>query len=260
LGRGAFGRVFLARQSDLSGRPVALKLACDVVSESRSLAQLQHTNIMPVYSYHRANTLQAVCMPFLGRVTFADLLRSYRTDNRLPDTGRQLRSIVAETSMRRSSPDLMIGDPSPVPITIGNDWVKLEHWDYVRSIIWFGAQLAEGLAHAHSRGILHRDLKPANVLLTDDGQPMLLDFNLAADLKKARSGHVGGTLPYMAPEHLEAFARLGELRHQADRPDRAAAALEQAVVGQRPELQVDEAVDRAGIDDGVVGIARAAEG
>ena len=45
------------------------------------------------------------------------------------------------------------------------------------------ARLADGLAHAHDRGILHRDLKPANVLLTDDGRPMLLDFNLAEDLK-----------------------------------------------------------------------------
>src|SRR5262249_38299517 len=39
---------------------------------------------------------------------------------------------------------------------------------------------------------------------------MLLDFNLAADLKSrpgagARAGVIGGTLPYMAPEHLDAF-------------------------------------------------------
>jgi serine/threonine protein kinase len=44
------------------------------------------------------------------------------------------------------------------------------------------ARLAEGLEHAHSRGLLHRDLKPANVLLAGDGTPMLLDFNLAADV------------------------------------------------------------------------------
>src|SRR5207244_1261487 len=68
--------------------------------------------------------------------------------------------------------------------------------------------LADGLAHAHDRGILHRDLKPANVILTDDGRPMLVDFNLAEDTKsrgQAERASVGGTLPYMAPEHLEAF-------------------------------------------------------
>ena len=62
--------------------------------------------------------------------------------------------------------------------------------------------------HAHQRGILHRDLKPANVLLTDDGQPMLLDFNLSEDTKlrnSASAARAGGTLPYMSPEQLESF-------------------------------------------------------
>src|SRR5260221_1184798 len=79
---------------------------------------------------------------------------------------------------------------------------------YVEAILWIGARLADGLGHAHQRGILHRDLKPANILLTDEGQPMLLDFNLSEDTKRhptASAAQVGGTLPYMAPEHLEAF-------------------------------------------------------
>jgi tetratricopeptide (TPR) repeat protein len=70
------------------------------------------------------------------------------------------------------------------------------------------ARLADGLAYAHARGIVHLDLKPANVLLADDGTPMLLDFGLAWNGERRRPGagvYVGGTLPYMAPEHLEAF-------------------------------------------------------
>ena len=75
------------------------------------------------------------------------------------------------------------------------------------------ARLADGLAHAHEHGIIHRDLKPANVLLSDDGQPMLLDFNLADDVRlrsQAPAARIGGTLPYMSPEQLSAFGAAGE--------------------------------------------------
>src|SRR5262249_7808720 len=85
---------------------------------------------------------------------------------------------------------------------------QLDGRSYVDAILWLGARLAEGLAHAHERGILHRVLKPANGLMADDGQPLLLDFNLAEDIKLrsvVSASLVGGTLAYMAPEHLEAF-------------------------------------------------------
>ncbi len=81
---------------------------------------------------------------------------------------------------------------------------------HVRASAWIIARLAEGLEHAHSRGLLHRDLKPSNILITADGTPMLLDFNLSADVRDeadddGAKAMLGGTLPYMAPEHLDAF-------------------------------------------------------
>jgi hypothetical protein len=74
-------------------------------------------------------------------------------------------------------------------------------------VVEAAAQVLEGLAHAHARGIVHRDVKPANVLLADgvEVSVRLLDFGLArfaeADTLTA-AGDVPGTLAYIAPERL----------------------------------------------------------
>src|SRR5262249_28493668 len=108
LGRGAFGRVYLARQGDLAGRPVALKIAYDVAGESRTLAQLQHTNIVPIYSLHRSGPFQAVCMPYFGRTTLARVVEQLSGRASLPSSGRELKSTLdrlpSETVGSTSSP------------------------------------------------------------------------------------------------------------------------------------------------------------
>jgi serine/threonine protein kinase len=61
----------------------------------------------------------------------------------------------------------------------------------------------DGLAYAHSEGMIHRDVKPANVLLTKEGQAVLTDFGIAQIVGGTRytvSGALMGTLAYMAPE------------------------------------------------------------
>jgi hypothetical protein len=71
-----------------------------------------------------------------------------------------------------------------------------------------GAQILDGLAHAHGLGIVHRDIKPSNILLADDDgvSVRLLDFGLAlfdeADTLTA-AGDVPGTLAYISPERLK---------------------------------------------------------
>src|SRR6202034_3146989 len=72
---------------------------------------------------------------------------------------------------------------------------------YTDGVTAIGQQLAEALHFIHQRGICHLDLKPSNVLMTPDGRPMILDFNLSADAQ-APDMRLGGTLAYMSPEQL----------------------------------------------------------
>jgi eukaryotic-like serine/threonine-protein kinase len=66
-------------------------------------------------------------------------------------------------------------------------------------------QVAEGLAYAHSMGVIHRDIKPANLMITDTGLAKIMDFGIArarGAQRLTRDGGIVGTLPYMAPEQL----------------------------------------------------------
>ncbi len=211
LGRGAFGRVYLAREKALAGRLVALKVGADLQGESQFLARLQHTNIVPVYSVHRANPFQALCMPYFGATTLAQVLRELK---QLPAPPRSGRWLVQSLATRQDATNGSAANRATDGLTL------LGQKSYPDAVLWLGTRLAEGLAYAHERGVLHQDIKPANVLLADDGQPMLLDFSLSQDTKLGASlpaAYVGGTLPYMAPEHLEAF-RDGR-RHADPRSD-----------------------------------------
>jgi serine/threonine-protein kinase len=85
-----------------------------------------------------------------------------------------------------------------------------------REIARLGVQLANGLAAAHSQGVVHCDLKPGNLRITPDGRLKILDFGIARSLRVTRESSkydvttesatgdqaMAGTLPYMAPEQL----------------------------------------------------------
>jgi eukaryotic-like serine/threonine-protein kinase len=81
-------------------------------------------------------------------------------------------------------------------------------------------QVCDGLAEAHSIGIVHRDVKPTNLFVTSrrDGTPLVkvLDFGIskaasASDLSLTQTSSVLGTPTYMSPEQMRS-ARTADAR------------------------------------------------
>jgi serine/threonine protein kinase len=72
----------------------------------------------------------------------------------------------------------------------------------------FIRQAAQGLQHAHEKGLIHRDIKPSNLLLDKSGVVKISDLGLVlvddptgpAESRITREGLTVGTPDFLAPE------------------------------------------------------------
>ena len=171
LGRGSFGSVYLAFDTDLQ-RLVAIKTPradrmrrpSDVamyMKEARIVASLDHPHIVPVHDFGR--TEDGLCFVVSKFIEGTDL-------DELIDARQR-------PSFARSA-----------------------------EIV---ATIAAALHHAHVRGAVHRDIKPANILLDHAGQPYVADFGLALTEEDFGTGAgFAGTPAYMSPEQARGEGHL----------------------------------------------------
>ena len=83
---------------------------------------------------------------------------------------------------------LLPGKPMPVPRALS-----------------IAAQVAEGLAYAHERGVVHRDIKPANIMVPETGAVKITDFGIArmrSSNVQTQTGMMMGSPKYMSPEQV----------------------------------------------------------
>ncbi|MDB5341528.1 MAG: serine/threonine protein kinase [Planctomycetaceae bacterium] len=216
LGSGSFAKVYLAKQGDLADREVVLKISAIEGTEPQTMAQLQHTHVVPIYSVHEDAQLgvRAVCMPYFGGASLNKVIKKVWTDSAVPATGKSLIEALDRVAGPKPAVRSAHRSTEVEHQTIEADQVEtaqttrmiLAGLPYVQAVAWIIARLAEGLQHSHERNVIHRDIKPSNILLNSEGQPLLLDFNVSQSIDfSPAEATIGGTIAYMSPEHLRAM-------------------------------------------------------
>ncbi|HCV42181.1 MAG TPA: hypothetical protein DGH68_01760 [Bacteroidetes bacterium] len=92
---------------------------------------------------------------------------------------------------------------------------EAKHTISMKQAVDAAAQIAEGLAAAHEKGIIHRDIKSDNIMLRSDGRAQIMDFGLAklqGVSSLTKEGSTIGTTAYMSPEQVQGL----EADHRTD--------------------------------------------
>lgn len=168
LGEGGMGSVWLAEDRKLDGRQVAIKMLPVVLATSaRAIQQLKaEAKLAMQLSHSNIVTLRS----FEDSDEGAFLVMDY-----VP--GKTLEKMLEEKETLTEDEVLKIFRP-----------------------------IAEALDYAHRHKVVHRDVKPSNVMVREDGEPFIMDFGIAREMKDTLTRTTGrdssGSLPWMSPEQL----------------------------------------------------------
>lgn len=200
LGRGAQGVVYLAEDRE-QGRQVALKVLAGSAIESPEhrdrfereasvTAKLNHPGICRVLDVGQVEGVPYIAMQYLQGEPLSSLIEESRPQVRHDDS-------TIDHEPWKDEPDVQ------------QSWVSIPGATDVQDVVRMIERVARALHVAHESGLVHRDIKPGNVMVTPEGDPVLLDFGLARDLDAdgqtlTRSGQILGTPAYLAPEQIKA--------------------------------------------------------
>jgi predicted Ser/Thr protein kinase len=171
VGRGSMGVVYKARDPRI-GRIVALK----TIAFSFPLGPGEEEEFLQRF-YHEAQVA--------GRLNHPNIVTIYDVGERSASGDAYIAmEFVTGTNLH----ELLAGG-GRLPLAQVSDVVD---------------KLAQALDYAHDNGVVHRDIKPANILLTESGQPKILDFGIArlSAGGLTRPGKFFGTPNYMSPEQV----------------------------------------------------------
>ena len=209
LGRGGQGLVFLAEDTRLS-RKVALKLISPQFvpsgptlerfhREAESASRLDHPGICAIYDAGEVSGVHYISMRYVDGRTLAEHI--------LEQTTNPLESSVTIAVGSSEEPE----SPTPTPpreVRPDSSSGRPAKREQISRVLLAIEKTARALHAAHEVGLIHRDIKPGNVILTQEGEPVVLDFGLAREEDSQGgvtiSGDLLGTPAYMSPEQIAA--------------------------------------------------------